>query len=258
METIYVTDGSWEGLLSAVYDSWYQRQDNVRNILPAMPLQPDFLITYKPIRTNEAKADKVFEAIVSKLSSQSAQRVMLCWFSELPDAGRYILNYLRLGFATGPNVDEMVLHRFVQPLIEAADRVACEAHRMKGLLRFHKTKLGQFCAIIEPDHYILPLLAEHFADRMGDVPWIIHDHRRELSVAFEDGHWTIVAGRLIDTVRQHDDEDDAQQMWQRYFDAMAIEGRLNPRLQRRNMPQRYWKHLVEHPTGALEKALRQK
>ncbi len=255
MDTIYVTDGSWEGLLSAVYDSWYQREDNVLNILPALPTQPDFLITYKTIRTNEAKAEKVFEAMETKLSSQSSQRVMLCWYSEEHEAGRNILNYLRLGFATGPTVDEMVLHRFVRPVHDAADRVAFEAHRMKGLLRFHRTKQRQYCSVIEPDFYILPLLAEHFADRMPDVPWLIHDKGRQISAAYENGQWTLVAGRLVDTVQAHDSEDETQEMWRRYFDAMAIEGRMNPALQRRFMPRRYWKHLVENPTGALAKAL---
>lgn len=256
MNAVYVTDGSFEGLLSAVYDSWYVREDNVLNILPGMPAQPDFLITYKPVKTNEAKAEKVFDAIVEKISADAARRLMLCWFSEQEDAGRIILNYLRFGFAQGPQVEEMVIHKYVKPMHDACGRVGFEAHRMLGLLRFYKTKQDWYCAVIEPQYYILPMLAEHFASRMADSRWMIHDRGRELTAAFELGEWSVVPGRLIDTARMHADEDGYQQMWRRYFDAMAIENRLNRKLQQHFIPKRYWKHLVEDPNGALNKALK--
>jgi probable DNA metabolism protein len=247
MNAAYVTDGSVEGLLTAVYDSWHRKEDEVLNILPEMPAQPDFLLNYRPVKTNEAKADKVFDAIVGKISADAVRRVLLCWFSEQPDAGALILNYLRLGFARGPVVDEMVTHRSVKPLHDAADRVGFEAHRMMGLLRFYRTKQGWYCSVIEPQYYILPMLADHFAARMPDVPWLIHDKRRELTAAFENGNWAVVPGKLLDTVQMHGDEDNYRQMWQRYFDAMAIENRLNPKLQMHFMPKRYWKNLVEKP-----------
>lgn len=256
MNTVYVTDGSFEGLLSAVYDSWYNREDHVLNILPALPLQPDFLITYKPVKTNEAKAAKVFDAVVEKITGEAARRLMLCWFSEQEDAGRIILNYLRFGFSQGPTVEEMVTHKFVKPMHDASSRVGFEAHRMMGLLRFYKTKQDSFCAVIEPQYYILPLLAEHFAARLPGERWLIHDKARALTAAYENNDWGIVPGRLIDTVKMHDNEENYQQMWSRYFDAMAIESRLNPNLQRHFMPKRYWKHLVEKPGGALQKTMK--
>ena len=255
MNVIYVCDGSFEGMLSAVYDSWYRRDDNVLNILPALPQQPDFLITYKPVKTNEAKAEKVFDAVVEKITEDAARRLMLCWFSEQKDAGRIILNYLRLGFSQGPTVEEMVTHKAVKPMHDASRRVSFEAHRMMGLVRFYKTRQDWYCSIIEPQHYILPLLAEHFAERLADSRFMIYDKGRELSAAYEEGKWCIVPGRLIDAAKMCDDEEKYQELWRRYFDALAIENRLNYNLQRHNMPKRYWKHLVECPGGALAKHL---
>jgi probable DNA metabolism protein len=255
MNAAYVTDGSFEGLLTAVYDSWYRKQDEVLDILPGMPEQPDFLVTYRPVGTNEAKAEKVFDAIVQKISGDAARRVMLCWFSEEAGTGRDILNYLRFGFSKGPLVDEMVTHRWVKPVHDACGRVGFEAHRMMGLLRFYRTKQDSYCAIIEPRHYILPMLADHFASRMPDSPWLIHDKGRELTAVFESGAWGVVPGKLVDAVKMHADEENYQQMWRRYFDAMAIESRLNPNLQRHFMPKRYWKHLVERPGGTTGKIL---
>jgi len=36
-----------------------------------------------------------------------------------------------------------------------------------------------------------------------------------------------------------------QRLWKSYFDALAIPERFNPRLQRRQMPARFWKYLIE-------------
>ena len=36
-----------------------------------------------------------------------------------------------------------------------------------------------------------------------------------------------------------------QRMWKAYFQSIAIKERLNPRLQRQHMPQRFWAYLPE-------------
>ena len=41
------------------------------------------------------------------------------------------------------------------------------------------------------------------------------------------------------------DESIYQQLWRSYYDAIAIQERLNPRKRRQDMPLRYWKYLTE-------------
>jgi probable DNA metabolism protein len=255
MQVIYVCDGSFEGLLSAVHETWYNRGDHALNILPGLPVQPDFLITYKAVPTDPAKAERVFDAINGKISAEAASSVMMCWFSSQPHAGRSIINYLRLGFSVGAVVDEMVTHRAVLPVHEAATRVSHEAHKYTGLARFYRTTEDWYCSIIEPEGFILPMLGDHFARRMADSRFMIYDKRREISVAFDGKDTVLVPGRLVEAAEQCQDEAFYQQMWKRYFDTLAITGRLNPKLQRHMMPVRYWKHLVESPYGAMAKHL---
>ena len=251
MNVVYVCDGSFEGLLSAVYDSWYNRADQAFNILPGLPSQMDFMITYKHIPTDEIKAAKVYAAINGKISPQAVSSVMMCWFSGRRDAGRNILHYLRLGFSVGAVVDQMVTHPAVQPLHEAAARVGREAHKLTGLVRFYRTKEDWYCSIIEPETFVLPILGDHFSQRMADSRFMIYDKGREVSVAFDGGKLALVPGRLVEAAEVCTEEALYQQMWKRYFDTLAIEGRLNPKLQRHNMPVRYWSHLVENPYGAM-------
>jgi len=110
-----------------------------------------------------------------------------------------------------------------------------------------------------PDHYILPLIADHFADRLAGERWIIHDRKRGLAVVY-DGHqtdkdpfcaqrkWYITDfshnGQLPLTQR----EQYYQELWQLYFDKISIESRRNPRLQAQFVPYRYRNDLVEFKT----------
>ena len=41
------------------------------------------------------------------------------------------------------------------------------------------------------------------------------------------------------------DEKLFQQMWSAYFKSIAIKERLNPKLHRQNMPERFWKYMPE-------------
>ena len=42
-----------------------------------------------------------------------------------------------------------------------------------------------------------------------------------------------------------EDEKKVQALWQAFFKTIAIPDRKNPRLQKSNMPMKYWKYLVE-------------
>jgi probable DNA metabolism protein len=41
------------------------------------------------------------------------------------------------------------------------------------------------------------------------------------------------------------EEEFYQTLWKQYFKSIAIEGRINPRLQMQHMPKKYWKYLIE-------------
>jgi hypothetical protein len=45
-----------------------------------------------------------------------------------------------------------------------------------------------------------------------------------------------------------------ESLWREYFREIAIKERMNPRLQAKLMPRRYWKHLVEMEGERLDPA----
>jgi len=244
MEYIYITDGSLEGLLSAIHEMYYSG-DNAFDILHESPPQPNFSVPYKKIMSDELKARKVYDAISQKISERAAEEIAYAWLSELPFCGKHIAKYLRLAFKIGYKVDYLLSDPRVMPVHKAASKVRMEMHRMLGLCRFSKTAHGCYLCEISPDHNILSLIAPHFAARLADESWIIHDKSRNLSAVYDTNNWYLASSFLPSKIRYSKDEEEYQKIWKTYFDTIAIEGRTNPKLQRGFVPTRYRKNITE-------------
>ena len=96
-----------------------------------------------------------------------------------------------------------------------------------------------------PDHQVLELLADHFADRFKNNPFIIHDIKRNKAVVGSGGIWYLTYFTGEELPEPCSDERQYQKLWKQYFETIAIRERTNPRCQKTLMPVRYWKHLTE-------------
>jgi probable DNA metabolism protein len=96
---------------------------------------------------------------------------------------------------------------------------------------------------------VLPLIRRHFESRFADQNWIIYDtvrnyglcpdriETRELKLGEEE--FKVFAGEETNA------ETLCQRLWKRYFEAINIAQRINPRLHISRLPRRYWKCLPE-------------
>lgn len=116
---------------------------------------------------------------------------------------------------------------------------------MLGLIRFKLLEENLYYAQMEPDYNILELIAPHFADRMSDQNWIIHDVSRGIGAIYNQNEWVIIDAKNIELPALGEKELYFQNLWRQYFKNIAITNRFNPKLQRKIMPARYWKYLVE-------------
>ncbi len=240
----FVYDGSFNGLLTAIYEIYYRRQVP-QQLLSRSSQTPKLFVREERIITDETKAGKVYEAIDNKISSRSLRHIYYAYLSEHMEAGIWIYHYLHLGWKLGNKLDLLLSDERVHRIHRLSQKVSMERHRLLGLLRFQLLRGNIYYAALEPDHNIVELLAPHFAARMADQNWVIHDVSRDLAAVFNRKEWL-----ATDFTRQHrlellKEEEYYQQLWQEYYNSMAISSRINPRLQKRCMPQRYWKHLVE-------------
>lgn len=240
----YIYDGSFEGLLTSVYEAYYNRQ-NPYDILPKDSMEENFLMDNIYIKTDREKSRKVYEAIENKISNESLRKVFYCYLSELPKHGILTLQYLRLGFKIGSNVDLNLANDIVREIDNIYNKVSRERHRFLGLIRFKEIENNILYSSIEPDYNIIGLLAPHFARRMKNENWVIHDVKRGIGILYNKKEWVIKDIEINDSLVLREEEEEYQELWKTYFKAIAIENKINPKLQKRNMPMKYWKHLVE-------------
>jgi probable DNA metabolism protein len=240
----YVYDGSFEGLLTCVHEAYYRREAPA-GISCGEALQENLLMQYETIQTEEGKAEKVLRALRNKLSEDILQNVFHAYLSELPEIELWILRYVQLAFRVGPAVDSHLWEDSVLKILEVTRKVRFESHRMLGLLRFRELAEGTYYAPMGPDHNIVSLIAPHFAARLSDQRWMIHDIMRNIGALYNGREWTLVLLRQRKALPLHENELEFQRLWKQYFESIAIAGRRNPRLQRQHMPSRYWLYLVE-------------
>lgn len=64
-DVVYLYDGSFDGLLTAIFESYDHREIPV-SIIENLNIQQDFLYTYVTIITNEEKSERVSNSIRKK------------------------------------------------------------------------------------------------------------------------------------------------------------------------------------------------
>lgn len=248
---IFVYDGSFDGLLTSIYEAYYSSQ-KLDRIKTNNEFEPNLVDTSLDIKTDCDKSSKVYKAIVSKISKQSLRYIFYAYLSDAPGASTTIYEYIRLGFKLGSNLDAHMYDSRVQDIHMLYEKVIKECRNMAGFLRFKLVGSNIYYAPMEPDHNIAAILAPHFCERLKDENFIIHDLKRELAIIYNTKEWAAVllsrekgmeiTSSTSDTIYEN--------MWKDYFVATDIEGRKNIRLQKRLMPQRYWKHLTEFGDGS--------
>lgn len=241
---VFVYDGSFEGLLTSVYEAYYGKEKPER-IVSEHLLELNIMESYVHIKTDPAKSDKVYNAALQKISSEAVENIFYAYLSEDKNLGTIVYNYLKLGFKVGSSIDNYLSDENVFNIVKISQKVSFEAHRMEGLLRFRKLKGEIYYATYEPDYNITLLLAPHFKDRLSDLNWIIHDTKRDIAAVYNKSEWIITESLPKDLPGLSEGEKYFEALWKQYYNKISIEERINPRLQKGYMPARYWKNLIE-------------
>jgi len=189
-----------------------------------------------------------------ELSANAFDAVIGAWLSELPITeeiirfGRKILAAAGIAAHAGRRAAEAAAtdrgDPDVRAVLDAAYKVWHEIHRLMGLLRFNPDEAGVYIARCGPDHFILPALGPHFKERFGRQPWAIIDEKRRLCMRCSNESLEVhkMGGSALSNNPQGGEWEN---LWRHYHKTINNESRNNPDLQRRFMPQRYWKYLTE-------------
>ncbi len=124
-----------------------------------------------------------------------------------------------------------------------AKEVSRATHKMKAFVRFRECTQGDesvFISWFEPEHYVLDRVAQFFVGRFTGMHWSV-------LTPYRSAHWD---GQLLRyaagaSIADSVSEDVIERVWLTYYASIFNPARLNPRMMRQEMPQKYWKNLPE-------------
>ncbi len=241
---IYRYDGSFAGLLSVLHRIFAWREAPTA-INAGDPAQDDLVAAPATVATDPGRAEALLAAVDEHLSADTARNLRHAFFSETEGIEMTLYRYLAFGWKARSALDEHIARPEVAAVHRLVRRVGGEAHRFKGLVRFRETGDGLLYAPISPDHFVLPLVAPHFAARLAGERWLIHDLRRGRGALYDGRRWILADLEIENPPTLSAEELAWQDLWRRFFHRIAIAERLNPRQQRSCMPMKYWTYLVE-------------
>ncbi|WP_017415583.1 TIGR03915 family putative DNA repair protein [Clostridium tunisiense] len=245
---IYVFDGSFEGFLTAIYDSYYSHNKPAKiisrdNYDSSLNLIDEFI----NIDTDELKSNKVNAAIKKDFSKASLIHIYHCTLSSYEDIYTLLYKFIVLGFKLKKELDSHLHNDIVIEVLKISRRVSLESHRFLGFIRFKNLEENFYYSSIEPDHNILPLIGSHFSTRFKNQNFIIHDIKRQIAIFSTNGKWIIgdFTNSESKNLLNHNKDNIYADLWRTYFDSTTIKERTNSKLQKRMMPSRYWNQLTE-------------
>jgi probable DNA metabolism protein len=238
----YFYDGTFDGLLCCVFESYDKKEIPLDILLPDAS-QPQ-LFSGKSITTDLQKASRVLASIPKKLGPEALRFIQHAFLTCLLQKELYILQFLRLGYQHGPSIMNMLTNDIVNTLSKAVKHLERESHLLKGFLRFaifNNVLVGE----IAPKNFVLPLLAQHFCERYPEERFLIHDKTHGMGLIYQPYKSAVVPIATLEMPEVDAEEQAFRELWQMFYDTIAIQARYNPQCRMTHMPLRYWKYMTE-------------
>lgn len=251
--TILLYDGTFEGLLTAIFEVYEYKFDPAEIIAEERyKTESIFSATHK-VSTDQEKSDRVLKRLEKNIGKKGISQLLRVYLSENENAERLILSAVSQSIRF-PN--EYILENFansdIMEIAKITKSVSREVHRMHAFVRFEKLQDEVYFAKIEPDFNVLPLIIRHFKNRYQDQKWMIYDLRRHYGIFYDLNEAQFFEPSLEQTSQLkrtenilHEEEIQYQKLWQRYFFKTNIPERKNIKLHVQSLPKRYWKYLTE-------------
>jgi len=242
---IHIIDGSFDGLLTSVFISHAEKRFP-SGVYERDEYQQSFCESPIEIETNEIMADRVRSGILHRLGTGISEIVWTAYLSNDPDRFSKISRYLQLAFVVGRGVSDRLAEPAAMDMLMICRNVGRETCKLAGFIRFSVMENNVQFAEITPEHNQIPLLMQHFVDRHQDIPFVIYDSRRQLAGIYDTKEWFITDAPGLRLPALSHDEELVRSLWKEFYKKIAIEARVNPKLQRNLMPKRYWRNMTEH------------
>ena len=240
-ELIYEYDGSFDGFLCCIFDS-YANHEVPTAIRGPEETQPT-LFAARAIATDIPHARRVFRKVAA-CSPYAADLLRRGFLTCLPEKELHLYHLVVKLLRDGPAFLKNGSDDTLYPVLKAVRHLAGEAHQLKGFVRFSDLG-GVLGGEITPKNRVLPLLRAHFCARYQGEAFFLYDRTHHEALFYAAGK--AVIRPLADFQMAPPDETEAayRLLWKRFYDTIAIRERDNPRCRMTHMPKRYWANMTE-------------
>ncbi len=252
---IFVYDGSFEGLLSVIFET-YRLKATVTDIIAEDRYQPQIFTEAITVATEPDHARRVLAGLEKRSGSKILKKFLLrAVLSEHERVERLVLHYVRRQMESSVDVSQDSADEQIRQLQRLNQQMGREIHRLHQFVRFQETPDGMFVSLVNPDFNVLPVGCDHFVARYPAMHWLIYDTKRHYGMhwdpavkraefitldAEQDGQLRYLSQEMLAGT-----ETDYQQLWQTYFKAVDIPERRNMKVHLNHVPKRYHKYLIE-------------
>lgn len=240
---IVIYDGTFLNLLSTI-KYLFQEKIKPSNITSNEFYQSDlFTNILKPDITDDPK----FLNTIENNSNKEIIKIITYVFLSANENKELIIYYFLLN--TFIFKDKVIYQRnlnCVNKALQIKNHVSRENHKLKGFIRFKMINNKFLYAEISPDNNILELLSEHFKKRLKNELWIIKDTKRNILSIYDLKNYYIVSADNLKILELDQNNDTFyEDLWQTFFDTIAIKERINKKKQMSFMPKKYWHNIIE-------------
>ena len=242
-DIVYCYDGSLEGFLCCVFESFAHRELPFAVWPPAREQA-----TFYPVRdipTDAAHAERVLTAYCRLLGGEGRRLLLTAFLSGEPDKELILLRFVHLAFAEGPRALALLGHADVAPVYALSKAIGREVEKLMGFIRFEEAD-GVLGAVIHPKNHVLPLLRGHFCARFPEERFLIYD-ASHLEALWYTPHKAELL--RLDAPLQLPDASEKesyyQALWKQFYRTLAIDERHNEVQRRTLCPKRYWADMTE-------------
>lgn len=254
----YICENSIDGILTGVYNAYADRH-SLREIHLTVhePENLSLFTQYIPVRTDSEKASKVARTLKARFGQDFYETIYQAAMSgDVPgkssmDKADAIYETIALALASGDGAKTLL--SLAEPCVfrvfELCRATGREAMHLLGFVRFQELENGILFSKIHPNHHVLPILGEHFSDRLPEENFLIYDENRKLALVHPAGeHFFLTDADALDldaTEQFSANETQFQELWVTFFHSITIDARKNEKLQSQMIPKRFQRDTVE-------------
>ncbi len=242
----YLYDGSLEGFLCCIYEAYVRkeipgriRQEVVLGEQEGLPLEDQVWI-----QADFDHANKVYASLEQKINFTAQDFIKKGFLITHPHREQLLFDFIRQGYRYGATVFDRLTDDSILALTKAIRNLEREAHNYMGFIRFSQYE-KVLVACISPENRVLPLLSDHFSQRLPQETFLIYDRRHQMALVHKEGQTLLTAMSQLILPDISDAEKAYHTLWRCFQKTIAIKERTNPKCQMNHMPKRYWRDMTE-------------